>query len=131
MFFDRNNLPENLIAQIQNMPKIELHIHLEGATQAETFYKLAKKNNVDFGVKNLEEWKNFFEFKDFYHFLQVYTLAITALKKAEDYTFIITEFYRQQYEQNIVYSEAFISASFVIQKFETKAILDAIEKGII
>ncbi|MDA3906797.1 MAG: adenosine deaminase [Bacteroidales bacterium] len=130
MLFDRNNLPANLIQQAINMPKIELHVHIEGATQAETFYELAKKNKVDFGVESLEEWKSFFEFKDFGHFLQVYTKSITALKTPEDYTHIITEFYRQQAEQNIIYSEAYISASFIIQKFDTKEILDAIEKGI-
>ncbi|MCD6091350.1 MAG: adenosine deaminase [Bacteroidales bacterium] len=130
MIFDRNHLPLKLVEQVKYMPKIELHVHLEGATQAEVFYELAQKNKIDFGVSSLEEWQSFFAFKDFGHFLRVYTLAITALKEPEDYTFIITEFYRQQAEQNIVYSEAFISASFIIQKFETYAILKAIEKGI-
>lgn len=130
MQFDRNNLPTNLVEQVKNMPKIELHVHLEGATQAEVFYNLAIKNGVDFGVSSLEEWKSFFEFKNFGHFLRVYTLAITALKKPEDYTYIIKEFYRQQAEQNIVYSETFLSASFITQKFETETILNAIEKGI-
>lgn len=130
MIFDRNHLPPELMNQVRIMPKIELHVHLEGATQAETFYKLAKKNQVNFKVNSLEEWKSFFAFKDFYHFLKVYTLAITALKEPDDYTFIITEFYRQQAEQNIVYSEVFISASFIVQKFDTSTILDAIEKGI-
>ena len=130
MLFDKNNLPTELIKQVKTMPKIELHVHLEGATQAETFYELAKKNQVDFKVNSLEEWKSFFAFKDFGHFLEVYTKSITALKKPEDYTYIIEKFYKHQAEQNIVYSEAYISASFIIQKFKTKAILDAIEEGI-
>jgi len=130
MIFDKNNLPTKLIEQVKKMPKIELHVHLEGATQAETFYNLAQKNKVDFNVNSLEEWKSFFAFKDFGHFLEVYTKSVTALKTPEDYTFIITEFYKHQAEQNIVYSEAFISASFITQKFETEAILDAIEEGI-
>ena len=131
MLFDGKHIPPQLVEQANSMPKIELHVHLEGATLAETFYKLAENNQVDFKVKSLEEWKSFFSFHDFSHFLKVYTLAITALKKPEDYTFIITEFYRQQAEQNIVYSEAYISSSFIVQKFETTAILDAIEKGIL
>lgn len=130
MIFDKNMLPDQLIEQVKIMPKVELHIHLEGATYAETFYNLAKKNKIDFKVNSLEEWKSFFAFKDFDHFLDVYTKSVTALKTPEDYTYIITEFYRHQAEQNIVYSEAFISASFITRKFETKAILDAIEEGI-
>jgi adenosine deaminase len=130
MFFQKDNLPAQLVKQVKEMPKIELHVHLEGATQAETFYKIALKNKIDFGVDSLEEWKSFFTFKDFAHFLEVYTKSVTALQKPEDYTFIIKEFYRQQAEQNIVYSEAFMSASFIIQKFETNEILDAIALGI-
>lgn len=130
MLFDRNNLPQEIVKQLRNMPKIELHVHLEGATKAETFYKLAIKNQIDLKVNSLDEWKSFFAFTNFDHFLKVYTLAITALNKPEDYIFIIKEFYRQQAEQNIVYSEAFISASFIVQKFKTKEILDAIEEGI-
>ena len=29
------------------MPKVELHVHLEGATQPETLLKLAKKNGIE------------------------------------------------------------------------------------
>lgn len=112
------------------MPKVELHVHVEGAIKAEVFYSLAKRNKVKLPVNNLEEWKRFFEFKDFPHFIDVYKTAVGVLKKPEDYAFLIEKFYKYQFDQNIIYTEAFLSASFIVQRFSGNEILDAIESGI-
>ncbi len=115
--------------RIAKMPKIELHVHVEGATTAEVFYSLSEQNNIKLPVKNIEEWKKYFEFKNFAHFINVYITAVSALKKVEDYAFIIENFYKHQASQNIVYTEAFLSASFMVQQFNQSEILDAIAYG--
>jgi len=116
--------------QVRQMPKIELHVHVEGAVNAETYYQLALENKVQLPVDSLEEWRLFFEFKDFTHFIDVYMTAVQAVKKPSDYTFIIEQFYKHQKEHNIIYSEAFLSASFLVERFEVDDILDAIDEGI-
>ena len=123
------SISESLLQKLNKMPKIELHIHVEGATEAETFFTLAKKNNVKLPANSLEEWKSYFKFKDFNHFIDVYILAVSALQKSEDYTFLIEEFYKHQSKENIIYSEAFLSASFLVQNFNDSEILDAIALG--
>ena len=62
-----------LADRLRAMPKAELHVHVEGATNAETFYQMAKRNRVDLPANSLEEWQSFFEFRDFPHFIQVYS----------------------------------------------------------
>lgn len=111
------------------MPKFELHIHVEGAVTAETYYALAKKNQVKLPAKDLAGWKQFFEFKNFAHFIDVYTRAVSVLKNPTDYTFLLEKFYKFQAAQNIVYTEAFLSASFMVLEFSNTEILDAIELG--
>jgi aminodeoxyfutalosine deaminase len=123
-------LLKDLQNKLMEMPKAEIHVHVEGATKPETFYALAQKNNIKLPVKDLNEWKSFFEFIDFNHFIKVYIQAVSVLQKPEDYTFLIEQFYKHQAEQNIVYSEAFLSATFLIQNFNNDDILKAIEKGI-
>lgn len=112
------------------MPKAEIHVHVEGATTPETFYDIAKKNDVKLPVKDLNEWKSFFEFIDFNHFIKVYIQAVSALKKPEDYRYLIEQFYKYQADQNIIYSEGFLSASFLVQNFDNDQILEAIKTGI-
>lgn len=123
------SISPELAAQLRAMPKAEIHIHVEGATDAETFYQIARRNHVELPTSSLEEWKSFFEFRDFSHFIQVYAAAVQGLQTPEDYALIIERFYKRQVEENIRYTEAFLSASFLTQKFQDDEILDAIATG--
>jgi adenosine deaminase len=118
------------LVYFENMPKIELHVHVEGATSAEVYYQLAQKNQVALPVDSLPEWQRYFEFTDFNHFISVYISAVKALKHPADYTHIIEAFYEYQSQQNILYTEAYLSASFLVERFDDDEILDAIETGI-
>ncbi len=120
----------NIQEVFKRMPKIELHVHVEGAVSAATYYRLAKDNNITLPVSSLKEWEDFFIFRDFPHFIQVYITAVKTLIKASDYTFLVEQFYKNQAEQNIIYTEAFFSASLMVDYFKTDEILDAIALGI-
>jgi len=117
-------------AEINAMPKVELHVHLEGAISPGTYFSLAKKNKINLTSDNLDEWIKYFQFKNFKHFIDVYGLAVSTIKKTEDFSLLIENFFQYQEQNNILYSEAFLSASFIIQNFNNHEILDAIEIGI-
>lgn len=114
---------------ICKMPKVELHVHVEGAVSPDVYYQIAEKNKVDVRVRDISEWRKMFEFRDFPHFIDTYIKAVSTLKKIEDYSFLIEEFYRYQSLQNIIYSESFLSATFLVENFSNTEIIDAIEKG--
>lgn len=119
----------DLVHRLRTMPKAEIHVHVEGATDAETFYEMAQRNQVNLPAESLNEWKSFFEFRNFPHFIQVYAAAVQCLQTPEDYALMIERLYKRQAEENILYTEAFLSASFLIQKFQDEEILDAIAAG--
>lgn len=122
-------IDSDLAHRLRTMPKAEIHVHVEGATDAETFYKMAQRNRVELPTDSLEDWKSFFEFRDFAHFIQVYATAVQCLQTPEDYALMIERLYKRQSEENIFYTEAFLSASFLTQKFDDEEILDAIAAG--
>ena len=117
--------------RLQTMPKFELHVHIEGAADADTYFEIAQKNDIDLPVESRQEWQRFFEFRDFPHFIEVYTAAVNCLKTTDDYGLLIDNFFKHQSEQNIVYTEAYLSATFIIEQFEDEAALDAIEAAVI
>lgn len=123
------SISPELADRLCTMPKAEIHVHAEGATDAETFYEMAQRNQVNLPAESLEEWKSFFEFRDFSHFIQVYAAAVKCLQTPEDYALMIERLYKRQAEENILYTEAFLSASFLTQKFGDEEILDAIAAG--
>lgn len=115
-----------LAERIHQLPKFEIHVHMEGATEAETFYTLAQRNGIELPYPDLESFKRYFEFRDFPHFIEVYVSSVGLLRSAQDYAYLIEEFYGHQARQNIVYTEAFLSATYLVDKFDTDEILDAI-----
>jgi adenosine deaminase len=90
---------------ISQMPKVELHVHLEGSVRPETLIQLAAKYNVALPAKNLDELKDWYTFKDFDHFIEVYMAISGCFRHADDIELIAREFLIGQAAQNIKYSE--------------------------
>lgn len=122
---------DQLRHRLQVMPKFELHVHIEGAADADTYFRIAQKNNIALPVKSSEEWQRFFEFRDFPHFIEVYLVAVGCLQTTGDYGLLIDNFFKHQSEQNIVYTEAYLSATFIVEQFEDEDALDAIEAAVL
>jgi len=90
---------------IRRMPKVELHVHLEGSIRPDTLLLLAERNNVSLPVNSLDEIRDWYHFSDFDHFLEVYFAICSCIRTPGDFFFITAEFLKGQAEQNIKYSE--------------------------
>jgi adenosine deaminase len=95
----------DLDAYIRKMPKVELHVHLEGSTQPETLLALAKKYHYPLPVNDLVGVKRWFTFADFNHFIEIYLTFSKCLRTPEDIEWIARQFLTGQAEQNILYTE--------------------------
>ncbi len=87
------------------MPKVELHVHLEGAIQPETLLRLAERNNVSLPADTIEGLRQWYTFADFGHFLKVYSVISDCICTSADIELIAREFLRGQAAQQIRYSE--------------------------
>jgi aminodeoxyfutalosine deaminase len=90
---------------IRRMPKVELHVHLEGAIRPDTLLALALRNNVALPATTIEGIKEWYHFSDFAHFAEIYRALCACLRTPDDFELITTEFLKHQAEQNILYSE--------------------------
>jgi adenosine deaminase len=71
------------------IPKAELHLHLEGAVQADTFAKLARKNGIALpGGKSARE---LYDYDNLVDFLEVYDLVSRSVVTADDFHLITYE----------------------------------------
>ena len=94
---------------IQAMPKVELHVHLEGSIRPETFLKLADRHRIELPADDLEGLRRWYQFTDFNHFIEVYLKIAASLKNPEDIELIAKEFLAGQAQQNVLYSEVIYS----------------------
>jgi adenosine deaminase len=95
----------NLGAFIRDMPKAELHVHLEGSIRPATLLTLAKRNDVPLPARDLDSLRTFYRFTDFGHFIQVYITISSCLRTVDDFSLIAYEFGADMARQNIRYAE--------------------------
>lgn len=96
---------------VARLPKVELHVHLEGSIRPETVLQLAARNGIELPAKTLPELKNWFQFRDFPHFVEVYVQVSKCIRTPEDIEFVAREFVDGQAMQNVLYTEATYTAS--------------------
>jgi adenosine deaminase len=90
---------------IKAMPKVELHVHLEGATRPETLLKLAQRHGIALPADTVEGIRDWYEFVDFPHFIEVYVQLSECIRTPDDIEMLTREFLQGQAAQNIRYSE--------------------------
>lgn len=95
----------NLHTFVHHMPKVELHLHLEGSIRPATLLTLARGNQVPLPAKDLEGLRSFYRFTDFDHFLKVYFAISGCLKTAADFGLIVYELGAEMARQNVRYAE--------------------------
>ncbi len=99
-----------LCAFAQAMPKVELHLHLEGSIEPETALALARRHGVSLPAETPEALQSWFRFRDFRHFIQVYLTLSDLLRTPEDFAFITTALARSLARQNVRYAEVTFTA---------------------
>jgi adenosine deaminase len=90
---------------IQQMPKVELHVHLEGAIQPATLLKLAQRHGRILPAETEEGLRRWLTFTDFPHFVDIYRTISACVQTAEDIELVTREFLTAQAAQHILYSE--------------------------
>jgi adenosine deaminase len=116
---------------IEQMPKVELHVHLEGSVQPKTLLQLANRHNVTLPADNLEGLQQWYAFRDFNHFLEIYMSISGCLQTAEDIELIAREFLAGQAAQNIVYTEVTFTPynQYIISGLGFNEQMDAINRA--
>lgn len=104
---------------IQNMPKAELHVHLEGTLEAEHLFSLARRNNIKLDQQSPEELVSAYDFHDLPSFLKIYYAGMSVLRTEQDFYELAYKYFERAAKENIVYIEPF----FDPQAHTTRGIL--------
>lgn len=94
----------------KTMPKVELHLHLEGAAPPAFIAGLAKEKNMD--ISAIFDENGGYAYRDFDHFLSVYEAACTTLTGPEEFYRLTKAVLEESASHGVVYSETFLSPDF-------------------
>ncbi len=92
------------------MPKVELHLHLEGAAPPAFIRGLAQEKSVD--LSGIFDEAGAYSYVDFCDFLKVYEAATSVLQSPEDYARLTRAVLSESAEHGVIYSETFLSPDF-------------------
>lgn len=92
---------------LRDIPKVELHCHLEGAVRASTFVELATKNGVD--LPTYENPDDLYKFDSIDDFFVIYRLVCNSLKDADDFHRVTYETLEDGATDGLRYREMFWS----------------------
>ncbi|NLT06225.1 MAG: adenosine deaminase [Solirubrobacterales bacterium] len=90
-------------------PKIELHVHLEGAVSAEALIAAAARNGFELPATTPAELAEFMRFRDFAHFMKAWFATTPALKTERDYRELVVDYARRAAAHGAVYVEGIFS----------------------
>ena len=118
-------------SRLTRLPKVELHVHLEGAIPHDALWELIQKYGGDPSCTNRESLGEKFKYRDFPHFIETWVWKNNFLREYEDFAFIAEAAAREFASQNIRYVEAFYSpGDFTRHGLETQPLTEAIREGL-
>ena len=91
--------------EIVLLPKVELHLHLEGSLRPPTMLALAERHGVDLGAETEEELTARYRYESFHDFLRLFMQGLAVLRDAEDFAAVAGELAAELAGQNVRYAE--------------------------
>lgn len=102
------------------LPKAELHLHLEGSVEPETLHELDPSLSI-------EQYRAAYCYHGFDAFLNAFGVVSKRLREPDDYALITRRLLQRLAEQNVRYAEIIVAAGVVLWKEQDFArVFDAI-----
>ncbi|MEM2385781.1 MAG: hypothetical protein QXO67_02255, partial [Candidatus Bathyarchaeia archaeon] len=92
---------------IRNIPKAELHLHIEGTLEPEMMFKIAERNDVKLRYRTVDEVGRAYVFRNLSEFLRIYYEGVSVLLYEEDFYDLTWAYLEKAHEQNVVHAEIF------------------------
>jgi adenosine deaminase len=92
---------------IHDLPKCELHVHIEGTLEPELKFKLAARNGVELPFKDVAEMRAAYVFHDLPSFLGLYYSGMEVLLKEPDFYDLTMAYLAKARSQNVLHAEIF------------------------
>ncbi len=115
-------------AFVRSLPKAELHLHLEGAIEAQTLLEIQRSHGLQDAT--LAEVERLYQYSDFDGFLVSFKDITAHLKVPEDYELITYRLMERLKAENVLHAEVYVSVGVCLyRKQDFAAIFEALERG--
>ena len=100
-------MSEEIGSFVRELPKAELHVHIEGTLEPELMFALAMRNGVELPFATVEDARRAYEFSDLQSFLDIYYRAAAVLRTEEDFADLMSSYLRRAAADGVARAEIF------------------------
>ncbi len=100
-------MPDLTQSLIDNLPKAELHLHIEGTLEPQMMLDMAKRNGVELPYANAEEVAKAYEFDCLQDFLDLYFLGMSVLQTEKDFYDLTWAYLERVHADRLTHVEMF------------------------
>ena len=101
------NTSSSPLSWLAQLPKVELHLHLEGSLEPQMLFDLAIRNHIKLPYENVSAVKEAFQFTQLQDFLDIYYQAAQVLITEQDFYDLTWAYLLKCKEQNVYHVEPF------------------------
>lgn len=94
-------------AFVEGLPKVELHLHIEGSLEPDLMFALAQRNKIAIPFKTVEEVREAYNFTNLQDFLDIYYQGMNVLQTEQDFYDLTMAYLKKIAAQNVVHTEIF------------------------
>lgn len=119
----------DVVDWLRKLPKVELHLHLEGTILPETLLELSRRHDPE--PLTAESARKLYLYENFLGFLDSFKAVTQRLRGPDDYELITYNMIRDLAAQGVVHAEVYISFGIIYywKQTEVEPYVEAIERG--
>ncbi|HEX5061134.1 MAG TPA: adenosine deaminase [Kofleriaceae bacterium] len=92
---------------IRALPKVELHLHIEGTLEPEMMFSLAAKHGVALPYASVDAVRAAYNFSDLQSFLDLYYAGCAVLRDRQDFYALAMAYFTRAHADRVVHAELF------------------------
>ena len=121
----------NITQVLRELPKAELHLHIEGTLEPELALELAARNDVNLPFRNLDDLKARYKFANLQAFLDLYYQLMAVLRTREDFTDLMLAYLKHAHEDGVRRAEIFFDPQVHMHNgLDYDVVLDGLLEGL-
>ena len=90
---------------IKQVPKAELHLHIEGSFEPELMFEIAQRNKIEIPYATIEDVKKAYQFSNLQDFLDIYYAGANVLIHEQDFYDLTMAYFKQCAKENVLHTE--------------------------
>jgi adenine deaminase len=112
----QHNHPDAMLSLLERLPKVELHLHIEGTLEPELMFAIAQRNGIRLKYATVDAVREAYQFHDLQSFLEIYYAACGVLLQEEDFYDLTMAYLQRIHSQGVRHVEIFFDPQIHIDR---------------